>query len=379
MTRLIPPSRKWSAARRYPSRRPASALVVPSGDRSSSAAEDPAAVPGGRGLQDDPGVGSVADDRDRVTRPELVDQDRQGALDQLQAVLPGHRARRVDDERECRVRALAARDVPGLDADPDQDLAVREERSRAAVGVDAEDAVFRGRVALVEGVDELLHADRGRVRQVAVVHVPPRDGVGRRVHVQRERGLAVPGRRDVRVGARILEGDPVVGRGCRVIGRGVAGASIGRGRAPPSRPLRARSWRTSRCTRPSRPRGRGQQGRSCAWREPRGWGTACRSPVRGGARAPRGPVPASARAAGGPGVRVREGGRRGPGRRGHRRACGATTAADGPGSGVTGFPGLLPAPARSGAQSGGGARGFLRSPGHRPRPPRGERHTSSRA
>jgi hypothetical protein len=79
--------------------------------------------------------------------------------------------------------------------------------------VDREGVVVRRRVALVEVVDELLDADAGRIRQVAVVDEAAGDGVGGGVDVEAERGFVVDAGIDERVLAGVGERDAVVGRG----------------------------------------------------------------------------------------------------------------------------------------------------------------------
>ena len=64
------------------------------------------------------------DDRDAVVAAEPVDEDPQRLLDDLEPAVLLHRAGRVDDERERRLLALAVRDGPRLEADPEEDLVV---------------------------------------------------------------------------------------------------------------------------------------------------------------------------------------------------------------------------------------------------------------
>src|SRR4029079_10016083 len=71
-----------------------------------------------RRLEDDAGVGAVRDDADGVVAAEHLDERAQRLLHELEAVLAGHRARRVDDEGQRGRRPGVVGDVAGLDADP---------------------------------------------------------------------------------------------------------------------------------------------------------------------------------------------------------------------------------------------------------------------
>ena len=192
-------------------------MVEPLGWSESIAARMRSGSRGGGGLEHDAGVRAVLDDGDAVARPEPVDEDGQGLLHEAEAVLAGHRARGVDDERERGVRALDAGDLAGLDADAEEHLVGAEERARAAVAGDRERAVGRRVVVLVEGVHELLDPHGCRVREVAVADVALRDRVGGGVDVEGEGRLAVALRGDVRVHARVLELDAVIGRRRRLL------------------------------------------------------------------------------------------------------------------------------------------------------------------
>ncbi len=181
--------------------------------------EDPVGVPRRRGLEDDLGVRAELDDRDGIPCVEAVDEQGEGLLHEAQPVLAGHRARGVDDEREGGVGPLGTGDLARLDADPEQHLVVGEERRRAAVADDRERPLRGWRVVLVEGVDELLDADRGRIGEVPVVDVALGDRVRRGVDVEREGGLPVALGGHERVDPGVLVGDAVVRRRRRVVRR----------------------------------------------------------------------------------------------------------------------------------------------------------------
>ena len=169
-----------------------------------------------RRWQDDAGVVTERDDRDRVALAEAVDQLPQRILDQLEAVAGAHRARGVDHEGQRGVRAGLLGRLARLDPDPEQDVALVGERGRGAIDRDREGRVLGSRIALVEGVDPLLDADAGRVRDVAVGDVPLGDRVRRGVDVHREGGQVVLAGIDRRVLARVDVGDAAIGRRLRL-------------------------------------------------------------------------------------------------------------------------------------------------------------------
>ena len=210
MTRLMPSSTRWRLATSYPSRRPASAFVEPSGSSVSMAARIRERSVAARRFEDGPRVGPEDHDRHGVVRLELIHEELQRLLDQPQAILAGHGARDVDDERERGPGSLAVGHGPGLDADPDELLAARQERGGPAVCLDREGPVLGRRIALVEVVDELLWPDAGRVGQVTVGDESSRDRVRGGVDVERERRDAVLGGIDVGIDARVLERHAVV-------------------------------------------------------------------------------------------------------------------------------------------------------------------------
>ena len=116
---------------------------------------------------------------DDLTRPE--------------ALADVHRSRRVDDEREVGRRAVGVGQVGRADADPHEPGAVVGVRGVAGLDDDAEPAVGRCRVAVVEGVDPLLDADRRRVGERALVEERLADGPRAGVDVEAERRLGVVG------------------------------------------------------------------------------------------------------------------------------------------------------------------------------------------
>src|SRR5204862_3886136 len=123
--------------------------------------------------------------------------------------------------------------------DAQQDRVAADEWRMAAVKMDRERAIGWWLVAIVEGVDELLDADAVAIRHLAVFEEAPRDAVGRRVDVHRERRVAI----DVGVLERINAGVAEVRRQARGRQR--------RRRAPPWRRSARRSWHRPR--RGSRP------------------------------------------------------------------------------------------------------------------------------
>ena len=181
--------------------------------------EDRAGVAGGGGFEEDPRLRPVDDDADRVVASQALHEETEGLLDEPEAVLAGHRARDVDDERERRIGTRPIGDLARLEPDPEQHLVLGQERAGAAVDVDRERVVLGRGVALVEVVDEFLDPDTRRVGQVAVADVAPGDGVGGRVDVEGERRFPVLVGVDERVDPRILVGDAVVWRGRRLFRR----------------------------------------------------------------------------------------------------------------------------------------------------------------
>ncbi len=169
-----------------------------------------------RRRQDDPGVVTERDHRDRVALAEAVDQLAQRILDQLEPVAGAHRARGVDHEGQRGVGAGLLGRLACLDPDPEQDVALVGERGRGAIDRDREGLVLGGRIALVEGVDPFLDTDAGRVRDVAVGDVPLGDGVRRGVDIHREGREMVLGRIDRGVLAGIDIGDAAIGRRLRL-------------------------------------------------------------------------------------------------------------------------------------------------------------------
>ena len=165
-----------------------------------------------RRLEDRARVGPEDHDRHGVVPLELIHEEPERLLDQPQAILAGHGARDVDDERERGPGSLAVGDGPGLDADPYELFVGRQERGGPAVCLDREGPVLGRCITLVEVVDELLGPDTGRIGQVAVGDEPPRDRVRGGVDVERERRDAVLGRIDVGIGARVPERHAVVRR-----------------------------------------------------------------------------------------------------------------------------------------------------------------------
>ena len=185
----------------------------------------PVACPG-RG-EDDARFGREGDDRDPVGLAELVDEEAQRILDQLEPVIAGHRTRRVDDEGERCRRALAARDVAGLDPDPEEDLAAvpltGDEVGGPAVGEDPEDTLLGARVGHVEGVDPLLDANTLRGGEAPALDPCLRERVGGGVDVEGEGRQGVLAGVDVRVDPGSLEEGRV---GARLGALGGAGGRV---------------------------------------------------------------------------------------------------------------------------------------------------------
>ena len=150
-------------------------------------------------------------------RGELADQQAERVLHQRQPVGLVHGAGGVDHENQVRGLLPLAADDARLDADLEE-REVLAERRRHAFRMDVEDVARALGVVVVEGVDELLHADDARGGQVAAADVLPRDRVGGGVDVHREGREAVLLRHHERVHGR-RRGGRRLGQRVRLGGR----------------------------------------------------------------------------------------------------------------------------------------------------------------
>ena len=129
----------------------------------------------------------VGDDRDMVLVPQLLDQHLKPLFGHFESVVPLHRPRNVDEEREVARREILLLHGLRLHAEPQQPV-LRVPRTRGELAVDRNWLVaLRLRIIILEIVDELLDPHRGLRRQaLLVVDRAPHQRIARRVHVQSE-------------------------------------------------------------------------------------------------------------------------------------------------------------------------------------------------
>ena len=160
--------------------------------------EDRGAVGGRRRVEEESRVVVEGDQLQAVMRGELLQQQRQRVAREADAVGLVHRARGVDEESEHGRSLLLAAEAAALDSDA-HEVEPGAEGGGRPLDIDAEDGGIGGAVAVVEGVDDLLRADRLGIRQRAMVERLARPRVRGGVDVDREGREGIRARLDERV------------------------------------------------------------------------------------------------------------------------------------------------------------------------------------
>jgi hypothetical protein len=164
----------------------------------------------------------VHGDGDAIDGTELVDQQLERSLQEVDLVGALHRARHVHEKHQVRGRQVGRRALEPLQADVEQ-LSTGVPWARRELGVDRERAVLilRCGIGVVEVVDELLGANRVRIRQHTLIEQAADVGVGGRIDVDRKgrHGVLECGVHGIVVEVRVPL--PVDGAGRRIeAGRG---------------------------------------------------------------------------------------------------------------------------------------------------------------
>ena len=130
----------------------------------------------------------VGDDRDMVLVPQLLNQHLKPLFGHFESVVPRHRPRNVDEEREVARREILLLHGLRLHAEPQQPV-LRVPRTRGELAVDRNWLVaLRLRIIILEIVDELLEPHRVLRRQtLLVVDRAPHQRIARGIDIQSER------------------------------------------------------------------------------------------------------------------------------------------------------------------------------------------------
>ena len=175
---------------------PSAPAVEPPAQRLSSARDDLGLVGRLGRLEHDAGRAGIGDDRHGVVGAELVDQQREGALEQRQLVGLVHRARGIEQEDEVARLVLGDRGLIALDADVEQlGLGVPRRRIDRDGRLERRLGDCRAGIVVVEIVDQLLDAHGVGGRDIALLE--GRADVGSRTRCRRRsrRSRPAPRRR----------------------------------------------------------------------------------------------------------------------------------------------------------------------------------------
>ncbi len=140
-------------------------------------------------LQHHAGIAGIGDDRHRVRRLQLADQEAEGALQERQLVRRVHGAGDVDEEDEVGGRFVRRHHVEALDADMQELRALVPRRRHDGYG--RLERLFRrlGSFPVVgEIIDQLLDTHGIGVRQAAGQQRAADIGIGGRIDIRREGG-----------------------------------------------------------------------------------------------------------------------------------------------------------------------------------------------
>ena len=180
----------------------------------------PAFVLHGGGFQYDPGRTGVDDDRHRIFRLQLVEQQSNGLFHQRQLVGAVHGARDIQQEYDIGFRPAAGRQVISLDADIDQLVAGFpggiDDRD---VGAERNLLVARAGIVVIEIIHHLFQPYRILLRQIPVVQLTSYKTVGGRVDIDRECRNRIFGRHNNRVRDGALKpvaANIMIGRSCEI-------------------------------------------------------------------------------------------------------------------------------------------------------------------
>ena len=131
------------------------------------------------------------DDAELVLRLKLAGQHAQRLVDDPHAVGAFHRAGVVEQQHEVQRPARLAAQRGGLDREAQQVAVLRKRILRPLPGKGDRHARRRLRVAVIEGVDELLAAHRGRLGHDALLQARRRQLERHVADVEREGGEGI--------------------------------------------------------------------------------------------------------------------------------------------------------------------------------------------
>ena len=166
---------------------PASPAVEPPGVKIVDRLQDLVALRRLRWLKHGASIAGIGDNRHRIVRPKLGDQQAEGRAQQRQLVGFVHRTGHVDQEDKIRLRLLRRSHVKALDRNMHQlGVGVPRRRHHADGGIERRFGAVRPLPVVGKIIDHLLDAHRIGLRQNSFLQRPPHEGVGRSVDVDRE-------------------------------------------------------------------------------------------------------------------------------------------------------------------------------------------------